>query len=229
MRMMAAALLIVALGAAGAAQAPGPQPAVDLQGKLYKSVFSSGAGALSPKEVASAPEPLRARLSRYLARRAGFKTGYRSQPDTMEKMRADAKRRSIERSMVALVESPGIEKRAADFVAAAPIAGEWNGVHDGPLAEANFAESVLKKDPASPLAPWLYAFIAERQRVVFEAYENEKDDEGMKAAARKYRTFVERARAVDDPIFPALVDDMERRPFLYIKSTNHPRDYDPDS
>ena len=104
-------------------------------------------------------------------------------------------------------------------------------MHGGPIAEATFAENELKKDPASPLAPWLYLFIAQRQRIAFESYENEGDAEGMKAAAKKYRAFMERVRAVPDLAYRAVADDMERQPQLYIKSkgSNHPRDYNPDA
>jgi len=49
----------------------------------------------------------------------------------------------------------------------------------------------------------------------------------MKAAAKKYRTFVERARAASDPIFGLLMADMERQPYLYLKTATHPRDYKP--
>ena len=223
------AVMIVALGVAAAAQVSEKKPGIDLQGKLYRSVFSSGAGLLAPADLEKTPEPVRSRLGRYLSRRAAFKSSYKSAPDDLKAVRSDAKRRLLERSIVSLIEAPGIEKLAADFVSAAPIAHEWEGMHTGPLAEANFAEDVLKKDPSSPLAPWFYLFIAERQRIVFESYENEKDEEGMKTAAKKYRAFVERARSAGDLIYAAVIDDMEARPFLYIKNTKHPRDYDPDS
>ncbi len=229
MQMRTAALIILALGAAAAAQTKDAQPPADLQGKLYRSVFTSGAGMLAASDLAAVPEPLGARLQTYLTRRAAFKSSYKSQPDTIQKVRSDAKRRVLERAIVSLVDTPGVEEIAADFVAAAPVAYEWEGMHDGPLAEASFAEDVLKKDPSSPLAPWLYVFIAGRQRILFEIYENLKNDEGMKVAARKYRAFVERARGAEDPIYGALIGDMEQQPFLYIKGTQHPRDYDPDS
>jgi hypothetical protein len=225
-----AALAVLVCASAVGAQTAAARSEAAVDGKLYKSVFSAGAGALQPGDLARVPEPLRSRLARYLERRAAFKSRYASAPDTLEEMRASAKRRALERSIVALIDLPGIEKMAADFVSAAPIAGEWNGRHDGPLHEATYAEDMLKKNPSSPLAPWFYVFIAERQRVAFETYENEKDEEGMKAAARKYRTFLDRARSsAEDPIYAALADDMNQLPYLYLKSTNHPHDYDPDS
>lgn len=201
--------------------------AADLQGKLYRSVFSSGSGVLAPADVKALPEPIRGRLEKYLARRGAFKSNYKSEADSFERVRVDAKRRLVEQAIVSLIDAPGIERTAADYVSTAPIRYEWEGMPDGPLEEANHAEALLAKDPASPLAPWFHAFIAQRQRIAFETCEVQKNDEGMRAAAKKYRTFVERARAASDPIFGLLMADMERQPYLYLKTATHPRDYKP--
>jgi len=213
--------------ASGATAQSAPAAALDLQGKLYKSVFSAGVGALTQSDLAAAPAALRDRLARYLARRSSFKSSYKAAADSFEAVRIEAKRRMIEQSIVALIDSAGIERLAADYVAAAPIQYEWKGMHDGPLEEANQAEALLAKDPSSPLAAWFYVFIAHRQRAAFEAYEVEKNADGMKAAARKYRVFADRARTVADPIFPALIGDLDRQPFVYLKTSTHPRDYNP--
>ena len=226
-----AALIVPFVLSALAISAQGTPPAAeaDLRGKLHKSVFSAGAGALSAADVDTAPATLRERLGKYLSRRAAFKSAYKSQADSFDSVRIDAKRRLLEQAIVALIDAPGIERTAAEYVASAPIHYEWKGMPDGPVEEANHAETALKKDPASPLAPWFYVFIAHRQRAAFEASEGQKNQEGMKAAAKKYRAFAERARAVADPIFPALIADMERQPYVYLKATSHPRDYNPDA
>jgi hypothetical protein len=228
MLRLTAGLLIV-LATQAAAQTKDSPPAIDLQGKLYRSVFTSGPGMLVTADVAKVPEPLRSRLTRYLARRTAFKSSYKNEATSWEMARTDAKKRALERAMVSLIEIPGIEKTAADFVAKAPVSYEWEGMHDGPVDEARYVEEALKADPASPLAPWFHVFIAQRQRVAFEAYESEKNEEGMKSAAKKYRAFVERARASEDPIFSAIIEDLERQPYLYLKTSRNPRDFDPDS
>jgi hypothetical protein len=225
LRTSAATILGATVFAVAAVFGQGTPPRIDLKGKLYRSVFTSGTGMLATADLAEIPEPLQSRLRTFLARRAQFKSNYKSQPDDLHQMRSDAKRRALERAIVALIDTPGIEKLAVDFVAAAPIAYEWQGMHDGPLAEAEFAEGVLKENPSTPLAPWCYVFIAERQRVAFETYENEKNEPGMKASAVKYKAFCDRARAAADPIYSALVEDMDHQAFLYIKSTKHPSDY----
>jgi hypothetical protein len=230
MRLRAGACLIaITFGAAATAQSPAPGAPVDLGGKLYRAVFTSGTGVLGSGDLAAVPEPQRSRLSAYLTRRAAFKSAYRTESDSFEKARADAKKRVIERAIVSLVAAPGIESAAAEFVADAPIADDWEKASTRPLEEAAYAETVLKKDPSSPLAPFLYVFIAHRQRAAFELAGAQKDAEAMKAASRKYRTFVQRARAVDDAIFTLLADDLDRQAYVYVPADNHPRDYNPDA
>ena len=197
---------------------------IDLQGKLYRSVFSSGSGVLTAADVKALPEPLRGRLDKYLARRTAFRSNYKSEADSFEQVRVDAKRRLLEQAIVSLIDAPGIEKVAADYVATAPIHYEWKGLQDGPLEESTHAEAILAKDPSSPMAPWFAAFIAQRQRVAFETLSLQKNDEGRKAAAKKYRTFADRAKAAADPIYAALISDMERQSYLYMKGAPNPRD-----
>jgi hypothetical protein len=220
----------VATSVVAGSEQTGPQsaaPSADLQGRLYRSVFSTGVGALRYEDLPNAPEELRTRLARYLSRRSAFRSGYKSGADSFDAVRVEAKRRMIEQAIVALIETPGIERMATEYVSTAPISYEWKGMHDGPMEESAHAEALLAKDPSTPLAPWFSVFIAHRQRAAFEAYEVEKNQEGMKAAARKYRLFLERSRSLADPIFPALIADLDRQPFVYIKTTTHPRDFNP--
>jgi hypothetical protein len=225
LRCAVLALAVCAALPLGAARQPTPAAPPDLQGKLYKSVFVPGAGALTLNDLPNVPDEIRTRLARYLSRRSGFRSSYKSGADSFEAVRVEAKRRQVEQSIVALIEAPGIEQMAAAYVAAAPIRYEWQGMHDGPIEESAQAEALLGKEPSTPLAPYFYVFIAHRQRAAFETYEVEKSQDGMRAAARKYRQFAERARALADPIFPALMADLDRQPFVYIKTTTHPRDY----
>ena len=221
---VAALLAIAAL-----AQDAPARPAVDLHGKLYKAVFSSGAGALTPADLANVPPPERERLNRFLARRAAFKSQYLHDASSFEQARADAKKREVERAIVALIDVPGVESRAVEFVKSAPIAYEWEGNWQPPLQEADAAEEFLKRDPASPLAPYLYVFIAHRQRAAFEAYARVTNVEGMKSASKKYRASLQRARNATDPIFTLIADDLDRQPHVYVKTDQHPATFNPDT
>lgn len=213
------------------AQSPPPAGTAgpDLTGKLYKSVFFSGPGALVAADLASLPADVRARLDRYLTRRGAFESRLRNGASSFESVRSEARKRIIERAIVALVEAPGIEQAAAAYAESAHVLTDWQKDPQAPLAEAAAAEEFLKKDPSIAMAPFLYVFIAERQRAGFELMNVALHKADMNAAAKKYRTFMQRARAAEDSIFRLLADDMDRQPFLYARSEFHPRDFDPDS
>jgi hypothetical protein len=202
---------------------------IDLNGKLYRSVFVTGPGTLTTADLEALPPAIRERLSRFLTRRAAFNSRYTHAATSFDEARVDAKKRDVERAIVALVEAPGIEERARDFVQSAPIVFEWERSWKGPLEEAAAAERVLKENASSPLAPYLYVFIAHRQRAAFEAYAQAQNVEGMKAASKKYRTFLQRARSASDPIFALIADDVDRQPHVYLKAKHHPATFDPDA
>lgn len=225
--MIAAALALFAVAAL--AQDATARADVDLKGKLYRAVFFSGPGALKTEDLTSLPEPARERLNRFLVRRGAFTSKYTHDAGSFEQARVDAKKRDIERAIVALIDTPGVDSRALEFVKAARIAVDWQRTWEGPLDEAAAAEEFLKQNPSTPIAPYLYLFIAQRQRAAFEAYAAAKNVDGMKTASRKYRTLLQRSRSVEDPIFALLADDLDRQPYVYLKSDQHPSTFDPDA
>jgi hypothetical protein len=197
-------------------------PGVALGGKLYRAVFSTGVGTLKPADVDALPESMRARLRTFLERRARFKSAYSHKATTFEAAAVDARKRELERAIVSLIDAAGIEAAAADYVRGAKIYVEWEGFHEGPVEESAFAEQFLAKNPSAPFAPVLHLFIAQRQRAAFETYENEKDAAGMQSAAAKYRDYLARARTASDPIIGWIADDLDRLPYVYIKTGAHP-------
>lgn len=228
-RAISPAVIVVSLALTAAAQTPSGVSGAALSGKLYKSVFFSGPGSLAAADLAAAPAEVRSRLERYLQRRAAFSSRLQNGASDLETLRVEAKKRVVERAIVALIDVPDIESAAAAYAQGATILDEWDRQPDGPQAEATAAEEFLKQDPSTPLAPYLYVFIAERQRAAFELMTPDSEKADMTAAAKKYRVFMQRARAVEDPIVRLLADDMERVPFLYANNGFHPRDFDPDS
>lgn len=228
--MPAIGLLILAAAAMTAAAQPEyAYPDIDLEGRLYRSVFQSGTGTLAENDLAAVPPPHRARLGRYLTRRASYQSAFEGSATGFEGAARDAKKRVFERAIVSLIETPDAAKLALEFVSKAPIAHEWEGSPAGPLEEADYAERVLKENPAGALAPFLYVFIAQRQRAAFEAQERAKDEDAMKASAKKYRAFMQRARGAPDQIFALIADDLDRQPNVYLKTDTHPRDFNPDA
>ena len=207
----------IAPGAVTATQRSAERPALDFKGRLYRAVFVPGPDVLSSGDIAQVAEPLRARLGRFLVRRTSFTSTYQAAPTDVQSVARDAKRRAIERAIVSLIEADGIEKLAVDFVTAAPIADEWEGMPEGPLAESAFAEQLLQKEPSTPMAPYLFLFIAHRQRAASEAAELNQNAAVAQAATVKAREFLQKARGAADPIFGLVADDLERLPFVYVR------------
>src|SRR5687767_5761831 len=132
-------LLAILLAPAPFAQSERPptEPgAAELMGKLYRSVFFSGPGALADADLKTLPADVRPRLERYLKRRAAFASKLQSAATDFDALRSEAKKRVVERAIVALIESPEIEQAAAAYVASAVILYEWRGLSESPLSEA---------------------------------------------------------------------------------------------
>jgi hypothetical protein len=196
---------------------------VDFKGKLYRAVFVPGPDTLSSGDIAQVAEPLRTRLRRFLTRRSSFNSIYQGAPNDIVGVARDAKRRAVERAIVSLIEVEGIEQRAVEFVTAAPIAYEWEGKPEGPIAESTFAEQLLQKEPATPLAPFLYLFIAQRQRAAAEVAQLTTQPDVAKAATAKSREFLQKARGAADPIYGLVAEDLERVPFVYVHPVQTPK------
>ena len=88
---------------------------------------------------------------------------------------------------------------------------------DGPLAESAYAEQRLEKEPSTPLAPFLYLFIAQRQRAAAEAAELKQDARRRQGRDGEDPAFLQKARGVPIRIFGLIADDLERMPFVYVR------------
>ena len=219
LRVITVALLLLATGAPATVQDRLAHPTVDLRGALYRAVFASATDALSAHDVAALPADVRTRVSQFLTRRRTLEqAGEGTPPDPRE---------LLEHSIVALVDREDARALAADFLREAPVAGGWGDSAAAPLTEASYAEKRLRLD--APLAPFLYVFIAQRQRAAFELADRAKDPETMKAAARKYRAVMQRARSAADPIYGLLADDLDRMPYVYASTDKHPATFNPDT
>jgi hypothetical protein len=89
------------------------------------------------------------------------------------------------------------------------------------LAEVRHAETFLRAQPDTPLTPFVYLWIQHRQRAAFEL---ETNAEARVRAARKYQTFLNRARAASLPLVVSLAEAIDAQPFVYRNVAAHPRD-----
>jgi hypothetical protein len=90
-----------------------------------------------------------------------------------------------------------------------------------PLAEVRSAEAFLRAQPDTPLAPFAYLWIQHRQRAAFEL---ESVPEARVRAARKYQTFLNRARASSVALVVSLAEAIDAQRSVYRDVAAHPRD-----
>jgi len=85
-----------------------------------------------------------------------------------------AARENYERRLVASTSTAGVERLAQKYVDDLRPCYEWEGYHDCPEREAQFAEQYLTKNPTSPFRELLLLLAAHRWLCAAEGYDYEE-------------------------------------------------------
>ena len=203
------------LPAAGAGA--GDRPADGGERILFGTVFQDLAGP-GWSSGGDARDEIRARIATFQARAKAFRSRLprETAPPGPERYGRE-KKRSLEKGIVCLIDQPGIETLARDYAARAVIAYEWEGMADGPLTEAAFAEQFLARNPQTPLKPYLHLFLAHRFRCASEAAALARDGKAAEQASAKYQGHLAIARRDADPLVRFVADDLGKRSYLYLE------------
>ena len=213
MRRIGLLALISILWAATGAVAPEPLPPSPFSGDLARAVFF-GDRAITRFQPRGLPEPLRARFTVFRERFARFKSHLsdaglpREGPERWQFQ----KRRHVERAIVSLIPHKDIQSLAADYARRATIHYEWEGMSDGPLAEAEFAEATLQEQPDTPLRPYLNLFLVHRLRYAQAFLASEKKPDAAAVAASRAAKHRAAAANDPDPLIRAVAADIELLP-----------------
>jgi len=97
------------------------------------------------------------------------------------------KRIALERALIGLFDTPGIEALAYEYARGAPLSYEWEGFADGPLREAAAADQFLEENPASPIAPYANLFAGHRKMCAVSGLE------GLNPSSDKARAITQAA------------------------------------
>ena len=170
-------------------------------------------------DLDSLPAEVRDRARNFQKRAAGFRSLL---PTVKTRPGPEAwlgeKRREMERGIVSLVGVEGIEEAARDYAGKAVLAYEWEGMSDGPLAEAGFAEKYRREHPGALVEPYLLLFLAHRYRCASETLGHEGRRGEQASALGRYRELSEEAMRVADPLVRFVAKDMSARPYLYLEA-----------
>jgi hypothetical protein len=206
-----------------AVPAPAETPAItDFAGTLCALVFDLPVEP-HPVDPAALPADLKVRVEQYQQRAAAFRSrlrGNKQRGFIPEVLRT--KRVKMERSIVALINSPGIAKLAADCASHAVLFYEWEGDSGPPLAEATWAEAYAQKEPNKPLRPYLHLFLAHRYRCAFEAATREGNQDARHGAEAGYARALALALKDADPLVRVIARDLDRQQYLYLETGNRP-------
>jgi hypothetical protein len=210
MRRIGWAVLIGIACTGSLALAGAPDPAAPFRGDLARAVFF-GDRAITRVKASALAEPLRGRFTSFCDRFARFRSSLSDAglPREGPERAVREKRRHVERAIVALIPRDGIEALAADYARHATIHYEWEGMSDGPLAEAEFAETHLHEQPESPIRPYLGLFILHRLRYAEAFLASERRLEASAAAAARSSRYRSAALADPDPLIRALATDLD--------------------
>lgn len=101
---------------------------------------------------------------------------------------------AYERKLAASSSDPKAPALAAAYVDRLRPCYEWEGFHECPEREAQFAAAYLKADPEGPFSEYLPLFAAHRWLCAAEGYEYEKQPTGAARSRREYQAAISQAR-----------------------------------
>lgn len=231
-RVPAAAWLAAVLLAPVVAAAQAEPPSSPYEGRLAKAVYLS-ADVAKALDALTGSAPAEAKpLLTAAAERARQPVALPGNDDPAGRARL-GRRRALAQGMVAVTASPAAREESVEAshallpVAPSPVEdAQGIGVAVG---LADLAEGYLKGHRDSALTPYLYGYLMVQYRLAFERQTAARALEGQKATAKKYRAFLLRGRASQDPLVKALVADIDAPYYLERPTAEHPRDFDPDA
>jgi len=132
-----------------------------------------------------------------------------------------ARRKNLEAQIVAVL-GRDVTSEAKAFAGAAPLSAEWEGMSEGPLSEADFADTWLRDHPGSKIAPFVHLYQAHRLRAGHEAAQAEKRKDLLSELSKRYRQALRQARLSAHPLISCIADDLEEQAYVYLEGSARP-------
>src|SRR5262249_39562596 len=108
-------------------------------------------------------------------------------------------------------DDPLASELAADYVKAVRSCYEWEGFHDCPEREAQFADDYQAAHPNGPFSSYLPLLAAHRWLCTAEAYEYEQRPADAARSRRAYAARLQFARRVKDLLFRTAAERLATR------------------
>jgi hypothetical protein len=180
-------------------------------------------GLMSPKElkIVNYPQARQTCVQKYLDAipQNSFLWGFQV-PSNAEEAVHTRKLNLVEQMVTICGEN--VRREAKTFAAALPLLAEWEGMSEGPLQEADFADQWVAKHPDSSIAQFLYLFKAHRLRAGYEAARAGHEKGLWPILAGRYRESIGKARSSTNPLLSCIATDLEQRAYVYLEGQEPP-------
>lgn len=219
MRYVLMICLLLYGGSAGRAAGGDSQRSTDAPSLSEVVLF--GVRTISELDPGKYPEPGRPCLRAYLAAvspetRLILAAGPAEQPGALR-----ARKMNMLAQIITIL-GEGVRCEAERFSMAVPLLLEWEGMSEGPVDEANFAEQWLDKFPDTVIAPFLHLFMAHRLRAGYEAARAGHEKGLWPILAKRYREALRKAASAPDPLIACIAADLEAQPHVYLEGQGRP-------
>jgi len=183
----------------------------DIGARFYAAVFL---GMAPPAQTGTRAEDVAYQefRARYLANPPAkrIKSGI-----SWEMRQVLAKRDALEHAAASF---SGNQIEAVRLVAALPIAYEWEGMAEGPLAEATAAANYLRSHRDSPLKAFIHLFAAQRYRAAAEASLAQGDAVKESECWIGYRKHLAIVLSLEEPLTRLGGDALAELPQVYLEA-----------
>ncbi len=137
-----------------------------------------------------------------------------------EDAQANRRRNLIEQ--ICVIHGEASRGTAEALCAAMPLGGEWEGMSEGPLAEADYAGQWLKEHPDTDIAPFVHLLMAHRLRAGYEAAKAGHEKGLWPVLAKRYKASLMSARASGNALIPCIADDLDAQAYIYLEGQGRP-------
>ena len=167
-------------------------------------------GADTTPSITGLTPALQSEVDRYRRRWAAYKRGLRPTQDSTMTMVRDNQVR-YERRLVAIGRTPQARTLAAAYVKALRPCYEWEGFHDCPEREAQFADSYQGAHSAGPFREYLPLLAGHRWLCAAEGYQYEKSFTNVDRTRAEYERAIAVALKSPDQLVRASAEELKKR------------------
>ena len=163
----------------------------------------------SPPDLRKYPSDVRRELQRFIGRSRAYRPRARPASLGPEMQMVYNAREGYEGKLFAATTIADASRLAQQYVDALKPCYEWEGFHDCPEREAEFAQRYVEENPNGPFAEFLRLLVAHRWLCAADGYDHEKKPEQAARSRLKYDAALSLAARSRSPLIRAGAEELK--------------------